>query len=98
MEDDVKRIADVYHAWRGEANAGEYLDVSGFCKATSMVAIREYGYILTPGRYVGTKDVESDGIAFEERFAQLTGELEEHFIEADRLAGVIRKVIGAIKI
>lgn len=32
LEDhEVKKIADAYHAWRGEKEAGEYQDVPGFC-------------------------------------------------------------------
>ena len=35
-DEDVKQIADTYHAWRGEAGAGEYEDVKGFCKAAKL--------------------------------------------------------------
>jgi type I restriction enzyme M protein len=94
---DVQRIADTYHAWRGEANFGKYEDVPGFCKSASVDIIREQGHILTPGRYVGTQDAADDDIPFEERFAQLTGELEVHFAEGERLTGVIRKVVGALQ-
>ena len=32
-DDDIKRIADTYHAWRGTDAATEYDDVAGFCKS-----------------------------------------------------------------
>ncbi len=34
--EDIEKIADTYHAWRGELVDGkklEYADVAGFCKA-----------------------------------------------------------------
>lgn len=40
-DEDIKKIANTYHAWRGEKNAGEYADIPGFCKdelATQCVA------------------------------------------------------------
>ncbi|MET3135300.1 type I restriction enzyme M protein [Oxalobacteraceae bacterium GrIS 1.11] len=94
---DVKRIADTYHSWRGEPNLDEYQDIPGFCKSASNEDIRVHGNVLTPGRYVGTKDVEDDGVSFDERFTQLAVELEVHFSEAERLTGVIRQVVGALK-
>src|ERR1700736_2474135 len=35
-DEDVARIAGTYHAWRGDKGAGEYADVSGFCKSASL--------------------------------------------------------------
>lgn len=32
-DEDIARIADTYHAWRGEEKAGEYADIPGFCKS-----------------------------------------------------------------
>lgn len=58
---DVLRIADTYHAWRGEANAGDYRDIAGFCRTATTEDIVKQGHILTPGRYVGTEEVEDDG-------------------------------------
>ena len=88
--DDIKRIADVYHAWRGEPDAAAYADVPGFCKAASLEEIREHSHVLTPGRYVGAADVEDDEVPFEERFAALRSKLEEQFAEACQLVEVIR--------
>jgi type I restriction enzyme M protein len=47
--EEVQKIADTYHAWRGEDGAGEYADVAGFCKSASMDDIRKHGHVLTPG-------------------------------------------------
>ena len=35
-DSDVDQIARKYHAWRGEHDAGEYVDVAGFCKSVSL--------------------------------------------------------------
>ena len=94
-DEDIARIADTYHAWRGEEEAGEYEDVLGFCKAASLEEIKGHGYVLTPGRYVGAEVAEDDDTPFEERFAALTAKLEGQFAEAERLTATIReKLVG----
>ncbi len=35
-DEDIARIADTYHAWRGEKGTGEYADTPGFCKAAAL--------------------------------------------------------------
>jgi type I restriction enzyme M protein len=71
-DEEVQKIADTYHAWRGEEGAGEYADVAGFCKSASMEDIRKHGHVLTPGRYVGAVEQEDDGEPFEEKMARLS--------------------------
>ena len=84
-ESDIGRIAGTYHAWRGEADAGEYKDIPGFCKSATLEEINKHGYVLTPGRYVGAAEIEDDGEPFEEKMERLTSELAEQFAESDRL-------------
>ncbi|MFM7037056.1 MAG: hypothetical protein ACKO2L_04970 [Planctomycetaceae bacterium] len=59
------------HAWRREKNAGAYADTAGFCKSATTVEIAEHGHVLTPGRYVGAEEVETDGEPFEEKMSRL---------------------------
>jgi len=33
---EISRIASTYHAWCGETDAGEYWDISGFCKSATL--------------------------------------------------------------
>ncbi len=57
-DEDIKKISDTYHAWRGEPINGqkvEYQDIAGFCKAVKLEEIRKQGHILTPGRYVAQR-------------------------------------------
>lgn len=95
-EEDIKKIADTYHAWRGEAGAGQYEDVKGFCKAAKLEEVREHEYILTPGRYVGIEDVAEDSEPFDEKMQRLTGELAEMFAKSHHLEEEIRQRLRAI--
>jgi type I restriction enzyme M protein len=95
---DVLRIADTYHAWRGEANAGDYRDIAGFCRTATTEDIVKQGHILTPGRYVGTEEVEDDGRDFTEKFAELQLELEKCFQAAEVLSAEIRNNLKLVSV
>ena len=74
-DEEIAKISGVYHAWRGKD--GGYADVPGFCKAATLDEVRKHGHVLTPGRYVGTEEIEDDGEPFPEKMARLTGLLRE---------------------
>lgn len=90
-EEDIHKIADTYHAWRGDPSAGAYEDIPGFCRSATLEDIRQHNYILTPGRYVGAAKVEDDGEPFEEKMARLTARLEEQIAEGAELDAAIKK-------
>jgi len=90
-EDDIARIANTYHAWRGEKEAGEYQDVPGFCRSATIEEIRGHGYVLTPGRYVGAEAQEDEGEPFEEKMRRLVEQLREQTAEARRLDEAIAR-------
>ena len=94
---DIQKIADTYHAWRGEKDAGEYADVAGFCKSASMEDVRKHGHVLTPGRYVGAEAQEDDGEPFAEKYPRLLAELEECFGEGERLIGTVRERLARLR-
>lgn len=94
--DDIAKIANTYHAWRGEKDTGGYEDVPGFCKAATLDEIRSHNHVLTPGRYVGAADIEDDEVPFAERFAALRATLEGQFAESDRLSVTIRAKLAAV--
>jgi type I restriction enzyme M protein len=88
--DDIRKIADTYHAWRGDKDCQQkYEDVAGFCMAASLDLIRQHGHVLTPGRYVGAEEIEDDGEPFEEKMQRLTANLCEQQAEAAKLDAAI---------
>ena len=90
---DIAKIADTYHAWReGEG----YADVPGFCKAATLEEVRQHGYVLTPGRYVGIEAAEEDETPFAERFASLQEQLDAQFAEAEALTARIRERLAGV--
>ena len=95
---DIRKIADTYHAWRGEPDAGAYEDVQGFCKSATLEEIRAQGHILTPGRYVGAEEQEEDAEPFAEKMARLTAELKEQMEEGTRLDKEILKNLVLLKV
>ena len=50
---------------------GEYRDVLGLCKLASRDEIKEKGYSLTPGAYVGVVAVQDDGVDFAQRIGEI---------------------------
>jgi type I restriction enzyme M protein len=95
-DEDIAQIAQTYHAWRGEAGAGEYQDVPGFCKAASMEEIRTHGHVLTPGRYVGAAAAEEDDVPFVERFAALKEKLDEQLAQGEELGALIQAKLEGV--
>jgi type I restriction enzyme M protein len=89
-DDDIAKISKTYHAWRGEKKDGAYEDIPGFCKSANLEEIRKHNHILTPGRYVGTEELEDDGVPITEKLASLTATLEAQFSEGSKLEQQIR--------
>ncbi|WP_022852670.1 class I SAM-dependent DNA methyltransferase [Thermodesulfatator atlanticus] len=103
-DEEIKKIARTYHAWRGEEITSDsplpggeglgvrgYKDIPGFCKSATIEEIREHDYILTPGRYVGVEIQEEDDEVFEEKMKRLVAELETQFAESTKLEEAIRR-------
>ena len=84
-DDDLRRIADTYHAWRSPQRADQYQDAPGFCKSASLDEIRAHGHVLTPGRYVGVEPQPDDGEPFAEKMARLAAQWRDQRAEAQRL-------------
>jgi type I restriction enzyme M protein len=95
-DDEIKKIADTYHAWRGEPDAGEYQDVPGFCKSATLDEIRKHGHVLTPGRYVGAAEQEDDGEPFAEKMARLSAQWRAQRDEAAKLDAAIEANLRAL--
>lgn len=96
-EDDMQRIAQIYHRWRGSdfSDGGEYADVPGFCSSASLAEVEKHGFVLTPGRYVGAQMEEDDDEAFSDKMERLTAQLAEQMAKGVELDAVIRGKLGA---
>ena len=79
-----------------KTDAGAYNDVSGFCKSASLEEIKEHGYVLNPGRHVGSEDVEADDTPFVVRFETLKQKLEAHFQTADESSKALRALLARL--
>ncbi|WP_458244324.1 class I SAM-dependent DNA methyltransferase [Streptomyces sp. MAI_2237] len=98
---DIAKIAGIYHAWRGTASARAegltYADEPGFCFSADLETVRQHGYVLTPGRYVGTVEAEEeDTEAVAQRIATLTEELRGLFDRSAELEKTVRHYLGRV--
>ncbi|MEU1667098.1 class I SAM-dependent DNA methyltransferase [Streptomyces sparsogenes] len=101
-DEDLAKIADTYHAWRGtnsaKAKGITYEDEPGFCHSATLQEIAKHDHVLTAGWYVGTAEAETDPDAepVQERITRLTKELFAHFDESARLDAVVREQLGRL--
>lgn len=93
-DEDISKISEVYHRWRSKD--GKYEDIQGFCKSATFKEVEDNNFVLTPGRYVGTEDIEDDGISFEDKIAVISENLKSHFEQSillqERIKENLKKV------
>jgi type I restriction enzyme M protein len=102
-DDDIAKIAGIYHAWRGTPsarNAGmKHKDIPGFCYSAELEEVRKHDHVLTPGRYVGAAEVDNgDDEPIAEQIDRLTKELLGHFDEAARLEKIVREQLERVDV
>ena len=95
-EEDIAKVAKAYHDFKTQN--GEYQDVAGFAKVATLDEIKEQDYVLTPGRYVGSEEVEEDDEAFAEKMQRLTAELNEQFAKSHELEAKIKANLDKIEL
>jgi len=74
-DEQIQQIADIVRKYRQEEDSGRYKDIKGLCKVAALDEIRENGYSLTPGRYVGVAPPPKEEYDFRERLIELNIEL-----------------------
>lgn len=74
----------------------QYQDVPGFCHSAALEEIRDNGFILTPGRYVGIPAAKPPREPLEQRLSRLASELEQRFAETARLEAVVREQLRGL--
>ena len=99
-DEDIKKIADTYHAWRGSSSFDdalpEYEDVPGFCKSATLDEVRKHGHILTPGRYVGASEVDDDDEPFADKMERLSAQWRDQQAEAQKLDAAIQRNLAKL--
>ncbi|WP_339838544.1 class I SAM-dependent DNA methyltransferase [uncultured Flavobacterium sp.] len=91
-DDDIDKVAATYHSWRnisplerGAEGGVCYENTDGYSYAATIEEVQKQDYKLTPGIYVGTEEVEDDGILFEDKMAALQATLQEQFAKGNEL-------------
>jgi len=92
-DEEIVSIARMYHAWRGEHEAGAYEDVPGFCRGARVAEVSDHGFVLTPGRYVGAPAAEADAEPFDAKLKRLRVELDEATAASAALDKTIRRAL-----
>jgi type I restriction enzyme M protein len=94
-EEEIQRIVDTYHAWRGTTD-GKYEDELGFCASVTLDEIEKHDFELALGRYVGAPEAEEDEVEFEEKMAGLVDRLAGELEESERLATEVKKALKTL--
>lgn len=93
-DEEIVRIGNTYHSWRGSGSAVArglaYEDIPGFCRSATLTEIKAAEYVLTPGRYVGSADLDDDGEPSGARINRLTADLLSSFDDSSRLEAIVR--------
>ncbi|MGA0041020.1 MAG: N-6 DNA methylase [Pirellulales bacterium] len=93
---DISRIAETYHSFRNLKPATPYADIDGFCKVATRAEIAQQGFVLTPGRYVGTPEADEDELPAAERLElirrRLFEELDQSALIEKRLRDLLKQV------
>ena len=95
-KEDLEKISSVYHSWKGDGVFPAYQDQPGFCKSATIEEIQKHNFVLTPGRYVGLKAQEDDGIPLEDKINSLTKTLAEQMAKEKELDEEIKIQLGKI--
>ena len=89
-EEEITRISATFKNWCD----GNYEDIDGFCKSSTREEIAKSGESLSPGRYIGTEEIElesNENLAV--RIQNLTSQLEQQLEESRMLETQIMKIL-----
>ena len=89
--EQIQKIAGTYRSFIGEKGYPKYEDVAGYCKVVKIADIKKKNFVLTPGIYVGAKEIEDNGESLEDKMKQLTSEYAKLSEESKNLDIKIRK-------
>ncbi len=89
---ELENVIKEYEWLTEKFGDGEYKDILGLCKVADINGeVKDKGYSLTPGAYVGVAPVEDDGVDFAERMAEIHSELLTLQAESNELMVTISR-------
>ena len=91
---EIEKISKTVSAWRGEN--GKYEDVKEYCCSVSLNEITKHGHVLTPGRFVGTEEVENNDEEFAVKMEELIEKLDKQMKKGEELEGLIKQKLKGI--
>ena len=91
---EISEIAGVYHHYRRHSGSPE--NIEGFSKTATLDDVRAAGYRLSPGRHVGTGELNEDGEPFDQKMKRLTEELAGQFNQSAELQKTLRNTLSHI--
>ena len=95
-DDEINKISETYHSWRGEKSPKPYQNIPGYCKSCKLEEIQSHN-VLLPGRYVGTtKNLKTNEDNLDKNISSLFEKLNEQFIESNKLEKEIKQKFGSV--
>ena len=89
-DDDIEKIRSTVLSWRKGEN---YSDLKGFCKSVSFEQIEKNNFILSPSRYVGFENDNTEKIPFKEKITILNSELHNLQKDEEKLNKEISQIL-----
>jgi type I restriction enzyme M protein len=94
---EIDRLADLYHAWRGDPVPGDrsrrYADVPGLSRAVTLAEIAELGGMLAPGRFVAPPAPPTPLRPYVDELAEIDATLR---MQMSRAAELDREIAGLL--
>jgi type I restriction enzyme M protein len=98
--EQIEKLAGIVRSYREEEGSEPYEDVKGLCKVANIDEVREQGYSLNPGRYIGVAETVEDDLDFTERLQELNEELEGLNLESreleEEISENVEKLLGGL--
>lgn len=91
-DEEIGKLAQTFNDW---AN-GNYEDVDWFCRSVSHEEIASKNYVLSPGRYIGTGDIDEELASNSETLDELSSNLSELLAESRDLEMRIAESLKAL--
>jgi type I restriction enzyme M protein len=96
-DSDIEKIARTFTSWRDVDSETEYLDEQGFCASVGIDVIRAHDFVLTPGRYVGSIELELDEEPTSAKISRLTEEIRIGFDDRAEIQSTIIAALAALE-